>query len=589
MLPAKVGLFSLTGVNNDNTRLHSNGSGKSSLLDAICWCLFGKTTNGLRAGDVISWGCDSCSVSIEVIVANEKLIIKTNQNPNSVTLNGKTIERKALADRLRLNYESFLYSVIIPQSGNSFLDLTPAEKLTLFSQIMDLDVWLEKSVLAQEKSDKILLEIAANQNSISQLNGKVESTSSTIKELGAKSAAWADAQKGKIQQLKIQINNRRNQIEQHTLGADALAVEISKLEPNIKSISSEIEMQEKLLKGLNIETIDLDKELMLVDHKITDANDSKRRLGKVGVICPTCKQKVDKHHLNDEMSKIERLTAAISAEKGELAAAKNEVASDKSKLITIICQFETELTQLKSKATIASGNRDALLRENDYTKRDIDRLLTEISVLKDQKNEFEHMIEEKTEDLHKLHDQLKVKNEKIHSLNEIFAAVNYWVAGFKRLRLYIVEETLRSLEIEVNNSLASMGLTDWTIEFDIERENKSGGITKGFTTLIKNPDDEIIKYESLSGGEGQRVRLAGCFGLSNLIMERAGLINKIEFYDEVSQHLSDQGIKDMLDTLHDRAINLGRQIWVVEHRALDYPDFAGVVNVIKDENGSRIL
>ncbi len=153
--------------------------------------------------------------------------------------------------------------------------------------------------------------------------------------------------------------------------------------------------------------------------------------------------------------------------------------------------------------------------------------------------------------------------------------------------MHIIEETLRTLEVEVNNNLASLGLGDWKIEFDIERENKSGSITRGFSTFIHGSNNEMIKYESLSGGEGQRARLAGCFGLSNLIMERAGLSNKIEFYDEISQHMSGEGIEDMLNTLRDRAENSDRQIWIVDHHALDYGDFKGSVEIIKDENGSR--
>jgi energy-coupling factor transporter ATP-binding protein EcfA2 len=144
------------------------------------------------------------------------------------------------------------------------------------------------------------------------------------------------------------------------------------------------------------------------------------------------------------------------------------------------------------------------------------------------------------------------------------------------------------LEIEINNNLVALGLVNWTITFDIERENKSGSITKGFSVLINDPTGQTVKYESLSGGEGQRVRLAGCFGLANLITERAGLSNRIEFYDELSQHMSDEGIEDMLNTLRDRAINSEKQIYVIDHRSIDYGDFTETIQIIKDENGSRL-
>jgi DNA repair exonuclease SbcCD ATPase subunit len=176
----------------------------------------------------------------------------------------------------------------------------------------------------------------------------------------------------------------------------------------------------------------------------------------------------------------------------------------------------------------------------------------------------------------------------IDTLNEDHTAIGYWVTGFKRVRLFIVEETLRQLELEINNSLASLGLLDWHIELDVERENKSGGITKGFTVLVHAPGAPgPVKFESYSGGETQRLRLAGDLGMANLIMERAGLHNTIEFFDEPSQHLSQEGVLDLAETLQQRATDLGRRLFIIEHQLLDYP-YAGVITVTKDANGSWV-
>jgi DNA repair exonuclease SbcCD ATPase subunit len=191
--------------------------------------------------------------------------------------------------------------------------------------------------------------------------------------------------------------------------------------------------------------------------------------------------------------------------------------------------------------------------------------------------------------LAKLKGQLTALNAKIDTLNEEHAAVSYWVGGFKRLRLFIVEETLRQLEIEVNNNLSSLGLTDWQVEFDVERENKSGGVTKGFVVFVRAPGHtEPVKFEAWSGGEIQRLRLAGDLGLANLIMERAGLVNTVEWFDEPSQHLSPTGVLDLAETLAQRAEDQGKRVFMVEHRALDFGGFAGVITAVKDEGGSRL-
>ena len=151
------------------------------------------------------------------------------------------------------------------------------------------------------------------------------------------------------------------------------------------------------------------------------------------------------------------------------------------------------------------------------------------------------------------------------------------------------EETLRQLELEINNALGSLGLLDWHIELDVERENKSGGITKGFTVLVHAPGAPgPVKFEAWFGGETQRLLLAGDLGLANLIMERAGLRSTMEFFPmNLFQHLSQEGMLDLADTLMQRAIDSGRRLFIIEHSLLDYP-YTDVFTVVKDTKGSQI-
>ena len=154
-LPTECGLYSITGRNEFEPRLGANGVGKSTLLDAVFWCLYGHTTRGLKAGDVVAWGEGSCSVQVSLTVATQALQIRRSQSPNSLTLNGKPISQEALEKHLRLGPEAFTYAVLLPQFGESFFDLAPAAKLTLFSQIMELDYWLDKSGEAQLLAEEI--------------------------------------------------------------------------------------------------------------------------------------------------------------------------------------------------------------------------------------------------------------------------------------------------------------------------------------------------------------------------------------------------------------------------------------------------
>jgi energy-coupling factor transporter ATP-binding protein EcfA2 len=138
--------------------------------------------------------------------------------------------------------------------------------------------------------------------------------------------------------------------------------------------------------------------------------------------------------------------------------------------------------------------------------------------------------------------------------------------------------------------LFSLGLEDWRISFSMDEETKSGSVKKGFSTFVKSPHNKTkVRWEAWSGGEGQRLRIAGSMGLINLILSRRGYTTNIEIWDEPSNYLSDPGIRNLLETLAMRAQTLDKQIWVVDHRTFEYGGFEKVIKIVKDKKGSHIL
>lgn len=496
--PTEPGLYAITGKNLENPRLGPNGAGKSTLLEAIYWAFYGRTTRGLKAGDVVNWAAKRCAVTVHCVIGPDRWVVARTQSPNSLKLNGKTVDQEALQQTLRLGPEAFTYAVMLPQFGNAFFDLAAGDKLTLFSQIMELDYWLDRSHEAAVLADAITESIEGDERDAAKHQGQLETIDGDIEDLRVRDKSFADAETERIAKLKDKVKE---------------------LGRNAASTDEAIEFAKKAL-------INLDLKLAAIE--------------RVAKKCPTCGQPVankDLDALSQNQSDFERRLRNLQRDKDT---AGFEIATQRS------------LIEAKS--------------ENPYTAQ----IAKKQSAKKAAK-----------EALHEL-------KAEINALNEDHTAVSYWVGGFKRVRLFIVEETLRQLELEINNCLGSLGLLDWHIELDVERENKSGGITKGFTVLIHAPGAPgPVKWEAWSGGETQRLRLAGDLGLANLIMERAGLSSTIEFFDEPSRHLSQEGMLDLAETLYQRAIGSQKKLWVIEHNLLDYP-YTGAVTVTKDSEGSRL-
>jgi DNA repair exonuclease SbcCD ATPase subunit len=201
--PLLRGLYFLTGSNN--TELGSNGSGKSTLLDAIIWALYNRTARGLKANEVISWGATNCSVALELTIGPAEFIIKRSQKPNALSINGNPVDQDELQKYIRLNFDSFLYSVINPQFGESFLALSPTAKLILFSDIMGLDFWLEKSDAAAKKADLISWQVEELKRILNQLEGQRTALVDEIKHIKEAASTFDSNQKVKIATIKQEI------------------------------------------------------------------------------------------------------------------------------------------------------------------------------------------------------------------------------------------------------------------------------------------------------------------------------------------------------------------------------------------------
>jgi len=166
---------------------------------------------------------------------------------------------------------------------------------------------------------------------------------------------------------------------------------------------------------------------------------------------------------------------------------------------------------------------------------------------------------------------------------------SYWVRGFKEVRLGLIGEALIELEVEANSGVEALGLRGWELRFQVDRENKGGGVQRGFSVGVKSPlSVGIVPWEAWSGGEAQRLRIAAQMGVSDLARSRTGVDIPLEVWDEPTAGLSPGGVDDLLEALRARAIAEGREIWVVDHRTHAFGGFDGGATIIKTPSGSRI-
>lgn len=584
--PTTDGLYFLTGKNLATPALGSNGAGKSTFLDAITWALFGRTTRGLKAAEAVSWGAVSAAVTVELTVGDRRGLIKRTQRPNGLWLDGKPVDQVELQKFLRLNYDSFKYSVLNPQFSESFFAMQPTAKLNLFSDIQNLDYWLEQSTVAGKHADKIAAKITECTTFINRDEGRLIGLKEDIAALTVSVKNYEIEKEAKVAKIRVQAGELYKELKK-------LGTAIVKIEDAIVKAKAELkvclfEMDNWASKRNTF----LDKIAAVSKRRIEVVADKKAvRIEKLKAgSCPTCLREVSPmhaHNVDDINKRIQlELDAQIAIIDDTLQTLTKEMIKAKNgfnRQENLALECRSDLNSLDKKLNKQEAEQT---RINDR----LDEIGLQLDLLEAERNPHKEMLNDKKRLFKELTEGLVEDRTVLEGYEASHAAVSYWVKGFKRVRLFIIEQAFRTLEVEVNNVLAQLSMPDWQITFDIERENKSGGMTKGFVVFVKSPGNaEPVRWETWSGGETQRLQLAGDLGLANLIMQSVGLDNKIEIFDEPSTHLSIEGMMDLANTLHERALEEGKRIWIVDHTSIaNFGEFEGIIIARKDRNGSSI-
>lgn len=594
--PEESGFFFFTGENRVEPDLEGNAAGKTTTWDAICWCLYGKTPRNMKASDVKNWYRDEkVVVWLELVVDDEFYRITRTWNPNSLTLESgkdlstsKKITQDEVVNLIKLDFDHFLYSILFSQFREQFFDLKQAEKSDLFAQILNLEEWEVYSKRASSQASQLSAFLNDLNMTVSEYGGKV----SSLEELdfSEKIAQWEEDHENEILEKKHAIKLLEESVENLRKEAVKSKKELDKLNESLESFTEDSSAIENVLKDAKKELSLSQQEIAEINADIRSKQNQLKKLKSSSDTCPTCGQNVDISHIKAEIKTVEKDLSALEKDLEDANASKSEISD-------IVADVEQELADLKESVMDKLVKKKELEATDKVNKAEVGRTLVQVnrekSALEDlekKKNPYEEEEKENVRKIKVLKEIIQEKNLELLATSKRLDQVTYWIKAFKNIRLFVISEVLTQLELEVNNCLFRLGLKDWRIELDIDKETKSGTVRKGFTVNVFSPyNKDPVAWESWSGGETQRLKLAGTIGLSNLILARCGVESFIEIYDEPSNWLSQKGIDQMLETLASRSKEVNKQVWIIDHRSLDFGGFDGIYSVVKNSEGSQFV
>lgn len=567
VFPRGPGLYFMTGDNRAEPRLQGNGAGKSSLWEALVWCLYGKTARGITAGQAANWDeGKGCRVSFEFEIEDPWMsyVMTRTWSPNTWTLTsgfGDVVDltKGGLSDFLPLEYESFLHCVLLPQGEPLFLDLKPEPKSSLFSEIMQLDSWLQYSKTAGLAARELDDEIARYRESLASHRGQLDALG--IDRVRQHSDEWRREQDRRLTAVVVEIERATETIQSLRATAKGLLV-------------GDVGNWERDLPRAEARATDCDAALRAARLMLTAAERESFNASEIGAHCPLCKQLVraDTHDqlLGFIRVKVEEAKEAVRG--AEIAAHKaNEEVEWLSRMRSEHSRYVNAMRAVED----AQHRADDLDRKAREIEEEHDPFAEQIAGLETRRTELMARVADLTRTLAQVEERA-----------EITAG---WARWFKDIRLEQIGAALTELEVETNSALNAHGLLNWELHFQTDDLRKDGRVSRGFQVFVQSPHNQRpVPWEAWSGGESQRLRVAAQEGLADLIRGRLAVDFLLEVWDEPTQWLSPQGVTDLLDELAARARREQRQIWIVDHRSLGYGGFDGEVCIVKDADGSRV-
>lgn len=591
------GFTLISGINNNKDDLaKSNGSGKSSLIESIVWCLTGETIRGVRQVSN-KFTNDGALVELDFTIDNVVYkLIRTKDNEEygtnlKIYVNGKDKSGKGIRDSEKILSEllpdlssSLLGSVIVLGQGlpQRFTNNTPSGRKEVLEKLSKSDFMIEDiktklsnrkihlnselrkyedSILSSESKKKVYEEQLVKYNDFLN-NAPVRDYDNELVGLEMdKSLCNADisSEETKINNLNADLNRAREEYLNNTNECNKKLNEIS------------LNYVDKIS--------DLNNEINKYKLQIENTKKEITKLENIKDTCPTCGQKlpdvhkVDTTNLHNELTNFNDKFDELNKELIALEDEKNSVLSNEKVF------YDENGLKIKEKGELIKSDISAhTIKLNEY-KNNLNKIETEISSLKLERDKLSTILEDiKTtetnietitqEILYNILDRDNIKSR----LDLITKMTTIATRDF---RGFLLSEIIKFINSKAKEYALDIFETD-KIEFKLDGNNID----------ISYCDKQ---YESLSGGEKQKVDIIIQFSIRDMLSKFLNFSSNILVLDEIFDNLDNIGCQKVLDLISNKLVDVSSIFIITHHSDIEIPNDDEIV-VIKDENGiSRVL
>ena len=615
------GLTLIEGRNEDDESANSNGAGKSSLVDALCWCLYGVTGRGVSGDAVINKKAKKeCVVGVEVWTEGlncyyiergrkskrlgnnfivQHVIVDGNDVGSGCELTKTTVaDTQALVnDLLGCSYEIFTSSIYAVQEKMPDLPtLTDKNLKTLIEEAAGIDKLQRASEIAHAKYQDCVRLTTETQGKIENLTSELSNNKKLLDDVVyERETHIRNATIERAQQLRY-----KDLLESELKKASALPVEaVEAIEKKKAEIQAKIDEysfieakgaeKQRLAMSAQSHCVMTKKEIEKEKEKIADLNKEINNLeAKIGTHCSECGKVYQAEDLETAKKAIETQIANKTKEvlkqiedfKKQVAEAKvlAKDAEDFKKSMpnaTELMSAMNELNERLKKNQDVQFQIDTQKRELQNLKKTIEA--TEEVTVKGETpyNKTIKTLEESIEKLKKDKKERESEHEKYAEQQKIAEAVDELYSR-KGIRAHILDTVTPFLNERTAFYLNTLSDGEITATWQTLTKTSKGDFKEKFSIDVQSVKGANC-FAGLSGGEKRKVRVATSMALQDLVASRAKKPIDLYIADEVDHALDASGLERMMSILEEKAKQFGTAL-VISHNSLrDWIDNSIVV------------
>ena len=534
-----------------------NGAGKSTILDALTFGLYGKAFRRITKPQLVNTTNEkNCLVEINLSVNNVSWKVVRGIKPNifKIYRDGQLLDQDAHAldqqkwleqNVLKMNYKSFTQIVILGSSTFvPFMQLTASNRREVIEDLLDIKIFSTMNNFIKDKIRVIKEDVKTLELKKESLNDKVTMQKDFIEELKSRSEGDILEKNNKIKELGIEIDT---QIEKNQL----LQADIDDLIKDQEEVSG---ASDKLVKLNNLKGKITQKVSSITkEHKFFTENR----------VCPTCTQDIEEEFRINKIDDAQNRAKELKSGFKELEEALKTEEERERHFLTL----SKEITQL----THGISQNNTRISGCNKQIRDLESEIQTLTTQLENRNTEHEKLETFRSNLQDTYTQLVDKKEKIS-----YYDFTYGLLKDGGVKTKIIKKYLPLINQQVNKYLQMM---DFYINFKLDEE---------FNETIESPIHEDFSYSSFSEGEKSRIDLSLIFAWREVARFKNSINTNLMLFDEVfDSSLDGFGTEEFLKII--RFVVKEANIFVISHKGGMEDKFDRCLKFEKSKGFSRML